>query len=215
MRKEIFPENGSQKVHQFPSAPSCRQGAEKAGKLIPALNCATGAGLSKKESPHCPTMAYPGGFEPLTPRVGVWYSIQLSYGYPSMNPNCSVSCRSNYSIQIFSAATTEKSKIEIYSARNQKIIEPCFPRIANLPCRQGYTGGRHIRLSLFPLHALRFQICSVVFAVSIPAAFSSPSLCVASSRILYLRIFPAAFIGNACTKSIYFGTLCLAREALI
>ncbi len=81
MRKEIFPENGSQKVHQFLFSLSCRQGTEKARTNIPALNCVTDAGLPKKESPHSLDVAYPGGFEPLTPRVGVWYSIQLSYGY--------------------------------------------------------------------------------------------------------------------------------------
>lgn len=62
---------------------------------------------------------------------------------------------------------------------------------------------------------LIYWICSAVFAVSMPAAPSSPSSRVASSRILYLRILPAAFIGKASTKRIYFGTLCRARLALI
>ena len=70
MRKETFPENGSQKVHQFLFSLSCRQGTEKARTNIPALNCVTDAGLPKKESPHSLDVAYPGGFEPLTPRVG-------------------------------------------------------------------------------------------------------------------------------------------------
>ena len=44
---------------------------------------------------------------------------------------------------------------------------------------------------------------------------SSPYLATASSRILYLRILPAAFIGNPSTNSMYLGTLCLARRATI
>ena len=60
-----------------------------------------------------------------------------------------------------------------------------------------------------------YRICSAVFAVSIPAAPSSPSSRVASSRILYLRILPAAFIGKASVKRMYFGTLWRARLALI
>ena len=39
------------------------------------------------------------------------------------------------------------------------------------------------------------------YAVSTPAAFCSFSRSMASSRILYLRIYPAAFIGNADTNS--------------
>ena len=38
----------------------------------------------------------------------------------------------------------------------------------------------------------------------------SPSFFYASSRILYLRIFPAAFMGKASMNSMYRGTLCLA-----
>ena len=38
-------------------------------------------------------------------------------------------------------------------------------------------------------------------AVSMPAAFCSFSFSMACSRILYLRILPAAFIGKPSTKS--------------
>ena len=48
------------------------------------------------------------------------------------------------------------------------------------------------------------------YAVSMASAFCSPSFFTASSRILYLRILPAAFMGKASTKSTYRGTLCLA-----
>ena len=47
-------------------------------------------------------------------------------------------------------------------------------------------------------------------AVSMLASFSSPSFFTACSRILNFWILPASFIGKPSTKSIYFGTLCLA-----
>ena len=52
-------------------------------------------------------------------------------------------------------------------------------------------------------------------AVTILDALSSPSFFIASSLILYFSIFPATFIGNESTKSIYRGTLWRAIFAAI
>lgn len=60
-----------------------------------------------------------------------------------------------------------------------------------------------------------FPTCSPDLAVSMPAAPTRPRRLAASSRILYLRIFPAAFMGKLSTNSMYLGTLCRAREALM
>ena len=45
------------------------------------------------------------------------------------------------------------------------------------------------------------SLCFFPQAVSMPAAFCSFSFSMACSRILYLRILPAAFIGKPSTKS--------------
>ena len=44
-------------------------------------------------------------------------------------------------------------------------------------------------------------------AVTILLAFCNPNFSIASSRILYFNILPAAFIGKEDTKSTYLGTL--------
>ena len=51
-------------------------------------------------------------------------------------------------------------------------------------------------------------------AVSAPSP-TRPSRFAASSRILYFRTLPAAFMGKLSTNSIYFGTLCRAMLALM
>ena len=51
------------------------------------------------------------------------------------------------------------------------------------------------------------------YAVTTLAAFCRPRRWIASSRILYFMILPAAFIGKESTTATYFGTLCLAMLA--
>ena len=78
MRKEIIPQNGSQKVHQFPFGQSCRQGTENAGIHIPAINRVTGTGLSGKKSLPSLKMTE-DGYLSKTPRIEINRNVEKRY----------------------------------------------------------------------------------------------------------------------------------------
>ena len=58
----------------------CRQVEERLRFIARLLDGEKMAGLYREFGMDPLKMARPRGFEPLTPRLGIWCSIQLSYG---------------------------------------------------------------------------------------------------------------------------------------
>ena len=69
---------------------------------------------------------------------------------------------------------------------------------------------RIIKQTRHPTPPLSCAVPQPNYAVSMALACWRPNFFTASSRILYLRILPAAFMGKLSTKSTYRGVLCLA-----
>ena len=86
----------------------------------------------------------------------------------------------------------------------------CFDKIADSPCSHGMLAVKGIR-AVYGAFGDFFGVDVTVgvgdeksvyhYAVTTLSAFWSPSFLTASSRILYLSIFPATFIGKLSTKS--------------